>query len=92
MNPGYYQWVVGSQWDLGDFDLLRHSESTEKVRGMDLAGLWQLEDHRAKSDVRLTLFQAAAIMALAVTEPGLQGAIEVIQGTRAPDDFSVSTR
>ncbi len=88
VNPGYYQWLVGSQWDLGDFDLLRHTDSSGERGGMDIAGLWQIEDQRARSDPRLTLFQAAGVMALAITEPGLPAAIEVLQGVRLPDDFT----
>lgn len=88
VNPGQYAWVVGSQWDMGDFDLLRFSGDSKTDGGIDLAGLWLLEDHRVKEDGRLNLLQAAGIAALAVTEPGLPQAIEVLQGRRQPLDFS----
>jgi len=88
VNPGHYEWVVGSRWDAGDFDILRFTGSDEEDGGVDMAGLWQAEAYRVQPDAHLRLLQARAIMAMAVTEPGLVEAIEVLQGLREPLDFT----
>jgi len=88
VNPGHYEWVVGSRWDAGDFDILRFTGTDEEDGGMDLGGLWQAEAYRVQPDAHLRLLQARAIMAMAVTEPGLPEAIEVLQGQRQPLDFT----
>ena len=92
VNPGHYEWVVGSRWDAGDFDILRFTGSTDEVGGMDLGGLWQAEAYRVQPDAHLRLLQARAIMAMAVTEPGLLEAIEVLQGGRSPLDFTAGQK
>ena len=91
VNPGHYEWVVGSRWDAGDFDILRFTGSDEEDGGVDMAGLWQAEAYRVQPDAHLRLLQARAIMAMAVTEPGLVEAIEVLQGQREPLDFRPRT-
>jgi hypothetical protein len=88
VNPGHYEWVVGSRWDGGDFDILRYTGTAEEAGGMDLAGLWQAEAYRIQPDPHLRLLQARAIMAMAVTEPGLMEAIQVLRGEREALDFS----
>jgi hypothetical protein len=88
VNPGHYEWVVGSRWDGGDFDILRYTGSVDEAGGMDLAGLWQAEAYRVQPDPHLRLLQARAIMAMAVTEPGLIEAIQVLRGERGALDFS----
>jgi len=88
VNPGFYEWVVGTHWDAGDFDTLRFTGAAEQKGGMDLGGLWQSEEYRVQPQPHLRLLQARAIMALAVTEPGLVEAIEVLQGQRSPLDFA----
>jgi hypothetical protein len=90
VSPGHYEWVVGSRWDAGDFDILRFTGDPVEDGGADLGGLWQSEAYRVQPDAHLRLLQARAIMAMAVTEPGLPEAIEVLQGTRAPLDFTSS--
>ena len=92
VNPGHYEWVVGSRWDAGDFDVLRFTGSDEEDGGMDMAGLWQAEAYRVQPDAHLRLLQARAVMAMAVTEPGLLEAIEVLQEQRAPLDFTPRTQ
>lgn len=87
VNPGHYGWVVGSHWDAGDFDTLRYLRTEDQPPHMDLGGLWRSEAYRIEPAAHLRVQQAQVILAVAVSEPGLAQAIEVLRGTRAPLDF-----
>ena len=87
VNPGHHEWVVGTRWDGGDFDILRSTSSADEQGARDLAGLWQDVADRGQAKSQRHRLQAQAILALAVTEPGLMEAIQVLRGERPALDF-----
>lgn len=85
VNPGDHEALVGTRWDAGDFDSKRLTEGDGE--GMDLGGLWSSEPYRAHPDNYLSPLQVQAITVLALTEPGLVEAAEVLLGRRDPLDL-----
>ena len=83
VNPGDHEALVGTRWDAGDFD----SKELTDGEGMDLGGLWSSEPYRAHPKNYLKPLQVQAITVLALTEPGLVGAAEVLLGRRDPLDL-----
>ena len=87
VNPGDHEALIGTRWDAGDFDSKRLTEGDGE--GMDLGGLWSSEPFRAHPDNYLSPLQVQAITLLALTEPGLVEAAEVLLGRRDPLDLRV---
>lgn len=85
VNPGDYEALVGTRWMAGDFDT--RSTAPPSDDGMDLGGLWTAEAWRAHPDDLLGPLQQQAIALMALSEPGIAEAAEVMLGLRQPLDF-----
>lgn len=86
VNPGDYEQIVGTRWMAGDFEALKTAEPSTEA--MDLGGLWTAEAWRAHPDDLLGPLQQQAIALMALTEPGVDQAAEVLLKRREPLDFS----
>ncbi len=86
-NPGHYESLIGTLWDVGDFDSLRYAQRLEDEHAMDIGGLWSSEPLRTGPDWYLSPIQLKTIVFLALTEPGICEAVEVLRGLREPDQY-----
>ena len=85
VNPGDHEQMVGTRWMAGDFEALKTAQPSTEA--MDLGGLWTAEAWRAHPDDLLGPLQQQAIALMALTEPGVDQAAEVLLKRREPLDF-----
>jgi len=85
--PGDHGELLGTVWDGASFDSLVLGRLPEGEEPLDIGGLWASEDVRNTPDKQLGGVQKQVLVLLAARSPGLDQAIEVALGTRAPGDF-----
>lgn len=86
-RPGHYEAMIAGTWDVGDFDTLRYAGRAPTEDALNIGGLWSAEAYRVRPGEHLTALQTQALIARAVLEPGLVGAVEVALGLRDPLSF-----
>ena len=82
-NPGAYAGFTGIDWDGGNIAVTDGTVRPDDERHMDLGGLWTTEHFRAPPEGYIDDLQLLAIVTLALQEPGLPEAVEVLLGRRA---------
>jgi hypothetical protein len=87
VNPGDYGLLVGSSWDGNDFGSLRRQMKVDVERHLDLGGLWALSQTMFTAKAKLRGPQLQAVLFMALQEPDLGEALEVMLGTRGPLQF-----
>ncbi len=87
VSPGDHGELLGTVWDGASFDSLVLGRLPEGEEPLDIGGLWASEDVRNTPDKQLGGVQKQVLVLLAARSPGLEEAIEVALGTRAPDAF-----
>ena len=81
-NPGAYAGFTGIDWDGGNVAVADGTVRPDDERHMDLGGLWTTEQLRAPPEGYIDDLQLLAIVTLALQEPGLSEAVEVVLGRR----------
>jgi hypothetical protein len=82
VNPGAYAGFTGIDWDGGNVAVADGTVRPDDERHMDLGGLWTTEQLRAPPEGYIDDLQLLAIVTLALQEPGLPEAVEVLLGRR----------
>ena len=82
VNPGAYAGFTGIDWDGGNVAVADGTVRPDDERHMDLGGLWTTEQLRAPPEGYIDDLQLRAIVTLALQEPGLPEAVEVLLGRR----------
>lgn len=85
-NPGAYAGFTGIDWDGGNVAVADGTVRPDDERHMDLGGLWTTEQLRAPPEGYIDDLQLRAIVTLALQEPGLSEAVEVVLGRRGVDE------
>ncbi|MDP6932977.1 MAG: hypothetical protein QGG40_08665 [Myxococcota bacterium] len=83
VNPGDHETLMTTRWNAGDYQLVEQSRSGAKG-GLDIGGLWEAEQMRTRPGDYFSTLQACALVVLALQEPGLTEAIDVLQGEAPP--------
>jgi hypothetical protein len=85
-NPGAYAGITGIDWDGGNVAIADGTVRADDERQMDLGGLWTTEHLRAPPEGYIDELQLLAIVTMALQEPGLPEAVEILLGRRGGDE------
>lgn len=87
--PAYADALFGTRWEDGDFGTIaRFDQGPEEPGSLDVGGLWRVDGVDVTAEIKGLRLQT--LIAVALAHDGLCGAIEALQGLRAPADVATA--